>query len=256
MFERSQIQRVRVTELLLLMKMKVWVLLFVLSSVLFVSADLLHESTRIIGCSDHDGEDMYTLDDEEAWYADFINHRGVDSLPDFVSHPSFDGLYDLAVSQQELCKYNLEKMRQGMKDIPTELDAPSSLIIYTTLNVELGVQNTLICHATGFYPAPVNVTWTKNEHQVTEGTTITVPFPNKDGSFRQTSRLDFIPQQGDIYSCTVEHVALTQPMTRIYDVESAEPSVGPSVFCGLGLAIGLLGVAAGTFFLIKGNECS
>ncbi|CAI5657836.1 H-2 class II histocompatibility antigen, A-U alpha chain-like [Oreochromis aureus] len=238
------------------MKMKVWVLLFILSSVLFVSADLLHESTRIIACSDHDGEDMYTLDDEETWYADFINHRGVDCLPDFVSHPSFEGLYDLAVSQQELCKYNLEKMRQGMKDIPTELDAPSSLIIYTTLNVELGVQNTLICHVTGFYPAPINVTWTKNEHQVTEGTTITVPFPNKDGSFRQTSRLDFIPQQGDIYSCTVEHVALTQPMTRIYDVESAEPSVGPSVFCGVGLAIGLLGVAAGTFFLIKGNECS
>ncbi|TKS80466.1 hypothetical protein D9C73_014566 [Collichthys lucidus] len=40
------------------------------------------------------------------------------------------------------------------------------------------------------------------------------------------------------------------------DVEVKQPGVGPAVFCGLGLTVGLLGVAAGTFFLIKGNECS
>lgn len=38
-------------------------------------------------------------------------------------------------------------------------------------------------------------------------------------------------------------------------VEVKQPGVGPAVFCGLGLTFGLLGVAAGTFFLIKGNEC-
>lgn len=40
------------------------------------------------------------------------------------------------------------------------------------------------------------------------------------------------------------------------DVQVSQPSVGPAVFCGVGLTVGLLGVAAGTFFLIKGNECS
>lgn len=39
------------------------------------------------------------------------------------------------------------------------------------------------------------------------------------------------------------------------EVEVEQPSVGPAVFCGFGLTIGLLGVAVGTFFLIKGNEC-
>ena len=28
---------------------------------------------------------------------------------------------------------------------------------------------------------------------------------------------------------------------------------GPAVFCGLGLTFGLLGVAAGTFFFVKGR---
>uniref|UniRef100_A0A3P9DQQ9 Ig-like domain-containing protein n=1 Tax=Maylandia zebra TaxID=106582 RepID=A0A3P9DQQ9_9CICH len=78
----------------------------------------------------------------------------------------------------------------------------------TCMYVELGVQNTLICHVTGFYPAPVNITWNKNEQKVTEGTSTSVPFPNKDGSFKQTSRLEFIPKQGDVYSCTVEHSVL------------------------------------------------
>uniref|UniRef100_A0A3Q1EJR1 Ig-like domain-containing protein n=1 Tax=Acanthochromis polyacanthus TaxID=80966 RepID=A0A3Q1EJR1_9TELE len=85
------------------------------------------------------------------------------------------------------------------------LDPPSSLIIYTRNDVELGEKNILICHVSGFYPAPVKVSWTKNGEKVTEGTSINIPFPNKDGSFNQISRLEFIPQQGDIYSCSVEH---------------------------------------------------
>ncbi|XP_045897498.1 HLA class II histocompatibility antigen, DQ alpha 2 chain-like, partial [Micropterus dolomieu] len=106
------------------------------------------------------------------------------------------------------------------------------------------------------YPAPVKIYWTKNGENVTEGTSINVPFPNTDGSFSQISRLEFIPQQGEIYSCKVQHLALERPLIRIWNVETTPPSVGPAVFCGLGLTVGLLGVAAGTFFLIKGNECS
>ncbi|XP_042257876.1 RLA class II histocompatibility antigen, DP alpha-1 chain-like [Thunnus maccoyii] len=233
--------------------MKVWELLLILSC---VSADILHEDLFINGCSDSDGEEMYGMEGNEKWYADFKNQRGVDALPDFAGHPSFPGHYENAVTNQQICKSNLEKTRNAVKDISPELDPPSSPIIYKRDNVELGVQNTLICHVTGFFPAPVKVYWTKNGDNVTEGTSINVPFPNKDGSFSQISRLEFIPQQGDIYSCRVTHPALTQPLTRFWDVEVKQPGVGPAVFCGLGLTVGLLGVAAGTFFLIKGNECS
>ncbi|XP_035987036.1 mamu class II histocompatibility antigen, DR alpha chain-like [Fundulus heteroclitus] len=238
--------------------MKMRLLLF-LCGVLRVSADVLHEDIRIVGCSDSDGEEMYALDGEEIWVADFKQGKGVEPQPPFIDHMSYgEGIYGSAVAQQQICRGNLKADLHNYKNPPLQRDPPSTPMIYTRDDVELGEKNILVCHVSGFYPAPVNVSWTKNGQKVTEGTSINVPFPNKDSTFTQISRLDFIPQLGDIYSCSVDHPALQKPLTRIWDVElnSPQPSVGPDVFCGLGLTIGLLGVAVGTFFLIKGNECS
>nr|AYN72130.1 MHC class II antigen alpha chain [Oreochromis niloticus] len=240
--------------------MKMKELLLFLSCVLSVSADVLHEDIRIGGCSDSDGEDMLGLDGEEIAYADFNKQKEIYPQPPFIDPVTYmEGAYENAVANQQVCRGNLQNSRKGMKDFPLERDAPSGVMIYTRDEVEFGEKNTLICHVTGFYPAPVNVSWTKNEQKVTEGSSINVPYLNKDGTFTQISRLDFTPQLGDIYSCAVQHLALTQPLTKIYDVQASaqsDPGVGPSAFCGVGLTVGLLGVAAGTFFLIKGNECS
>uniref|UniRef100_A0A3Q0R3N0 Ig-like domain-containing protein n=1 Tax=Amphilophus citrinellus TaxID=61819 RepID=A0A3Q0R3N0_AMPCI len=213
----------------------------------------------IMGCSDSDGEDLYGLEGEEVAYADFNKQTEVYPQPPFIDPITYrEGTYENAVANQQICKQNLKVDLQAYKNPPLQRDAPSGVMIYPRDEVEPGVQNTLICHVTGFYPAPVKVSWTKNGEKVTEGTSINIPYPNKDGTFTQISRLDFIPQLGDIYSCSVQHPALTKPTTKIYDVEASQsaPGVGPAVFCGVGLTVGLLGVAAGTFFLIKGNECS
>nr|AAF65677.1 MHC class II alpha subunit [Aulonocara hansbaenschi] len=235
-------------------------LLLFLSCVLCVSADVLHEDIAVDACSASDGEKMFGLDGEEKAYADFNKQEMIYPQPPFVINPFHyrEGTYEAAVANQQVCKQNLKIRRDAMKDIPLEHDAPSGVTIYTRDEVEFGEKNTLICHVTGFYPAPVNVSWTKNEQKIT-GSSINIPYPNKDGTFTQISRLQFTPQLGDIYSCAVQHLALTEPETRLYDVEASgqsDPGVGPAAFCGVGLTVGLLGVAAGTFFLIKGNECS
>uniref|UniRef100_A0A3Q4GFJ5 Ig-like domain-containing protein n=1 Tax=Neolamprologus brichardi TaxID=32507 RepID=A0A3Q4GFJ5_NEOBR len=244
--------------------MKVWVLLLILSSVLCVSADGLYEMNSVSGCSDTDGEDVLILDNEVVWYADFNKHTGVDSLPAFADHPRCPlGMYEEAVANQQICRQNLKMARTAMKDFPKELDAPYSVTIYTTVNVEIGVQNTLICHVTGFYPAPVNVTWRKNTKKVVEGTSMTVPLSNKDGSFSQTSKLDFVPKGGDVYACNVEHVALTQPFTKFYGSRlslsiqmwsALNPFWDLQYFCGVGLTVGVLGVAAGIYLFIRGRK--
>ncbi|XP_045064242.1 HLA class II histocompatibility antigen, DP alpha 1 chain-like [Coregonus clupeaformis] len=79
----------------------------------------------------------------------------------------------------------------------------------------------------------------------------------KDGTFHQFSTLSFTPQKGDFYACTVAHTALKDPKTRFWGVsEVSVSSADPAVFFGVGLALGLLGVATGTFLIIKGNQCN
>uniref|UniRef100_A0A667Z072 Ig-like domain-containing protein n=1 Tax=Myripristis murdjan TaxID=586833 RepID=A0A667Z072_9TELE len=233
--------------------------LLILSWLLCVRAEGQHSFSPgivIRGCSSSDEEFMIGADAEEGGYVDFKNHRGVITLPKFADPLTFPGFYELAVAQLEICKYDLANFDRDYKNPPVKLDVPHSTI-YTKDEVQLDVENHLICHVSGFFPAPVSVYWTRNEQNVTEGTSINTPYPSKDGTFTQISTLKFTPQQGDIYSCTVQHPALEQPLTRQIEAKAnLLPGIGPAVFCGLGLTVGLLGVATGTFFLIKGNECS
>ncbi|KAG7469599.1 hypothetical protein MATL_G00130610 [Megalops atlanticus] len=119
-----------------------------------------------------------------------------------------------------------------------------------------GERNTLICLVNNFYPPPVKVMWTKNNVEVKEGVTLSRYYPNSDFTFHQISTLSFIPEDGDLYTCSVEHKGLSQPQTKIWEPEfQTESDVAETAFCGIGLTLGLLGVGVGTFFLIKGNNC-
>uniref|UniRef100_A0A8C1ZQD5 Ig-like domain-containing protein n=1 Tax=Cyprinus carpio TaxID=7962 RepID=A0A8C1ZQD5_CYPCA len=209
----------------------------------------------IHGCSETDGEDMHELDEEEMWHADFNQKRGVVTLPDFANPLEFPQFYETSVIEMTGCKSDVAFLTKVFKTILTDLCTP--YIHLSKHDVELGVQNTLICHVTGFYPPSLSISWTVNNANVTEGISLSQYRPRADGTFNIFSTLKFTPAEGDIYSCTVNHIALQgQPQTKILDIDVALPSVGPAVFCGVGLTLGLLGVAAGTFLLIKGNNCN
>ncbi|XP_072225676.1 H-2 class II histocompatibility antigen, A-U alpha chain-like [Leuresthes tenuis] len=132
---------------------------------------------------------------------------------------------------------------------------PPETVIYPRGEVIKGENNTLICFINHFFPPVINIKWTKNEKEVAVEDPFIRTISNPDGTFHVFSYLNFVPKEGDIYSCTVEHETLKEPKTRIWEVEKDEVTTnnGPAVFCGLGLTFGLLGVAAGTFFFVKGR---
>uniref|UniRef100_A0A9J8DGC4 Ig-like domain-containing protein n=3 Tax=Cyprinus carpio TaxID=7962 RepID=A0A9J8DGC4_CYPCA len=174
-----------------------------------------HEFWLIEAYGDSDQED-----DEHVAHVDFKEQKEIITLPDFAGQIELPSLYEDAKKGVSICR--------------TFFD----ISIYPKSDPQLNVKNTLICHVTRFFPPPVRVLWTKN---------------NVNGTLNLFSQLSFIPEEGDIYSCSVEHKALQQPQTRVWDVEITEPSTGPSVFCGVALALGLLGLATGAVFIAKRN---
>ncbi|XP_056320285.1 H-2 class II histocompatibility antigen, A-U alpha chain [Danio aesculapii] len=204
---------------------------------------------------------VFNVDTEEAAYFDIEEGKLVITLPDivytFLDANSDYFLNDLNLDDvgiTALCTEIYHKTLSFDASQETEPLEPPWTSLYPRNDVKLNVNNTLICHVTGFFPPPVRVLWTKNNVNVTDGSTISRYYPNKDATMNVFSRLSVIPEEGDIYSCSVEHKALQQPQTRTWDVEVKQPSIGPSVFCGVGLALGLLGFATGVIFIAKGKK--
>ncbi|XP_060787138.1 H-2 class II histocompatibility antigen, A-U alpha chain-like isoform X1 [Neoarius graeffei] len=235
--------------------MKLFLIFFTLMCVRDTESQFKHHRLLIIECSEKNKEFMWGADGDEEFYADFEKKKGVIMLPPFADPIGFPGQYEFAEANLPICQQNLQVSNKAFKDRPVPQDAPQSSI-YPKQKMQLGSENMLICHSARFFPPPVTVRWTKNSVDVTEQSTLSRYYPNKDKTYNQFSHLPFTPQEGDVYTCTVEHEALETPDTKTWEVDVELPSVGPSVVCGVGLAVGLLGVATGTFFLVKGNRCN
>ncbi|XP_051758589.1 H-2 class II histocompatibility antigen, A-U alpha chain [Ctenopharyngodon idella] len=221
--------------------------------VVYINTQSYHEFGLIEACGDSDQEDFIVkFDDEQVAHVNFDEQKAIITLPDFAGQIEVPPLYEDAKKAVSICRIVEGVLKEAYANSSVPLESPWSSI-YPKSDAQLNVKNTLICHVTGFFPPPVKVSWTKNNVNVTDESTVSRYYPNKDGTLNVFSRLSFIPEDGDIYSCSVEHKALQQPQTRTWDVEIKEPSIGPSVFCGVGLALGLLGLATGVFFIAKRN---
>ncbi|XP_008297763.1 H-2 class II histocompatibility antigen, A-U alpha chain-like [Stegastes partitus] len=240
--------------------MKLSAILILLLHSIGAAAQFTHEIAYVVGCFEDDTtEAQYEFDGEEILYVDFSREDLVYTVPQyFVPDPIEEfgdlNLYKNAREAKRACAGILTYLKLSMH--PEEEKDPPESVLYPAEEVVLGVENSLVCFVNHFYPPSINVTWTKNNHPVTEGVSLSRYYPNSNQTFHQFSTLTFTPSEGDIYSCTVEHSALETPKTRFWDVELPKhhQSVVADVCCGVGLSLGLLGVAGGTFLFVKGQH--
>nr|QER90620.1 MHC class II alpha antigen [Acipenser dabryanus] len=202
-------------------------------------------------------EDDYELDDDELFHIDFDKKEAIQRLPDFAKYWSPpEGAPARAETDRQVCTHNVAGFAR-CHEYPPEEQVPPRAAVYPENQLELGKPNTLICFITGFHPAAIKVTWTKNTLPVTEGVSLTQYYSNKDFTLQMFSYLSFTPELGDVYSCQVQHSALSETLTTFWEPDvQTDSDVGETAYCAVGLTLGLLGVAVGTFFLIKGNKCN
>ncbi|KAJ8290143.1 hypothetical protein GJAV_G00009190 [Gymnothorax javanicus] len=180
-----------------------------------------HVDINVIGChtNDTDTEDELQLDGEEIFYVDFQKKDLVYTIPEYFGKWRFPTWVPTAIANQQTCLHNVLTSAEGEKFPPEKIDPPHSSI-YSLEEVEMGKGNTLICFVTGFLPPPVKVKWTKNNVQVKDGVTLSRYYPNNDFTYQQFSTLSIIPEEGDVYSCSVEHKGLQKPDTKFWEPEA------------------------------------
>ncbi|XP_029360206.1 H-2 class II histocompatibility antigen, A-Q alpha chain-like [Echeneis naucrates] len=238
--------------------MKCSTIIILILNTFCVFSEIAHEVVRIVGCLENGTTEVqFTYDAAEFLYVDFERHEVVYSVPPFFQlDPSemVDGLhvYKDALKGKKLCSGLVAFFKVEEKNPAEVSDAPES-VIYPADEVQEGVENTLICFVYDFYPPFIEVSWTKNGHPVSEGVTLSRYYPNSDQTFYQLSTLTFTPREGDIYSCTVEHMSLDKPKTKFWEPEFNHQSLGPDIFGGVGLTMGFVGIAAGTYLIAKGR---
>ncbi|XP_053336807.1 BOLA class I histocompatibility antigen, alpha chain BL3-7-like [Clarias gariepinus] len=74
----------------------------------------------------------------------------------------------------------------------------------------------VVCHATGFFPKPLNITWQKDGEDMHEDVELRETLPNQDGSLQKRSILKVPAEelQKHNYTCVVQHSSLEKELVR------------------------------------------
>ncbi|XP_061477417.1 HLA class II histocompatibility antigen, DR alpha chain-like [Rhineura floridana] len=197
------------------------------------------------------GEFLLEFNDEEILHVDWAQKQNVWRLPDFQRFTDFE--VQGALANIAVMKNNMQVLIQRSNRTRAQNVAPSTTV-YPEDPVELGDPNVLICFVDRFSPPVLNITWLKNNEVVSQGVEETDFYPSVDNTFRKFSYLPFIPEQGDFYVCQVEHWGLPEGRTeKIWHSKAPSPipETMENVLCALGLAVGILGIIAGTILFFK-----
>ncbi|XP_053084821.1 BOLA class I histocompatibility antigen, alpha chain BL3-7 isoform X2 [Pangasianodon hypophthalmus] len=95
----------------------------------------------------------------------------------------------------------------------------------------------VVCHATGFFPKAVMISWQKDGEDVYEDVELRETLPNQDGSFQKRSILTVPAEelQKHTYTCVIQHSSLEKELVlpvRVPDRESgllSEPLVSSTL---------------------------
>nr|ARO85817.1 MHC class I antigen [Ctenopharyngodon idella] len=106
------------------------------------------------------------------------------------------------------------------------------------------------CHATGFYPSGVTITWIKNGQEHHEDVELGELVPNEDGTFQKSSTLRVTPEEWkkNKYSCVVEHQGETKEEKEIRT--NGEDSISIGIIVGALAAVVLLIVIGAAGYVV------
>nr|XP_012317151.1 HLA class II histocompatibility antigen, DP beta 1 chain-like isoform X2 [Aotus nancymaae] len=127
-----------------------------------------------------------------------------------------DSLEEIRASVDTVCRYNYELDEA----VTLQRRVQPKVNVSPSKKGSLQHHNLLVCHVTDFYPGSIQVRWFLNGQEETAGIVSTNLIRNGDWTFQILVMLEMTPQQGDVYTCQVEHPSLDSPVTVEWKAQS------------------------------------
>ncbi|KAG9467150.1 hypothetical protein GDO78_015512 [Eleutherodactylus coqui] len=201
-------------------------------------------------------EFAFQFDDDEIFNVDFEKKLTRWRLPQFGQLASFEAAGAL---QNKAVDYQNLQVDMKRTNFTAAKPVTPTIYTYTEEPVVLNEPNTVICLVKNIFPPVIKMSWLKNNQPVTDGMAETDFYISSDFSYYKFTYLATMPAKGDVYTCAVEHSGLPGGSTNKPwrpEVPSHIPETSENVVCGLGLAVGIIGIIVGICLIVKGLKNS
>ncbi|XP_038226911.1 class II histocompatibility antigen, M alpha chain [Dermochelys coriacea] len=218
-----------------------------------------HVLSRVLFCQpDRPSQGLAdTFDGDQLFSFDFPGARWEPRLPDFQPWVGAQESTEQIRNNSRLCQHLLLALTNMTEGLLPEAKGTPMANVFTARPLELGKPNTLICQVGNLFPASVTVSWQRLGKPVSQGINTTRYYPTEDLGFLLFSYLEFTPQEGDVYTCTI-----TRPRDRFTTVaywvpQNPIPSeLLENVLCGVAIALGIFFLVTGIVLLLKSRRPS
>nr|XP_015195143.1 PREDICTED: HLA class II histocompatibility antigen, DR beta 4 chain-like isoform X1 [Lepisosteus oculatus] len=155
-----------------------------------------------------------------------------------------DYIARLSADKDRFCKYNVQLMASGMQDRKIKPEVK----IYPAKTASQGHTHMLVCHAHGFYPRQIAVSWLRNGQPVSSDLTSMSFASDGDWTYQTLLYLEFTPQGGETFECAVDHVALDGTLKLRWDPAAREAKRNKVIMGASGLVLGLVFAVIGVVY--------
>ncbi|XP_036416368.1 H-2 class I histocompatibility antigen, Q9 alpha chain-like [Colossoma macropomum] len=193
----------------------------------------------------YDGEDFLSLDlNTETWTAANVKAVITKQRWETTSDAQERKKYLETVCIEDLKKY----VGYGRSTLERKVSPEVSLF-------QKDSSSPVVCHATGFFPKAVMISWQKNGEDLHEDVELRETLPNQDGTFQKRSVLSVSPEELNKhdYTCTIQHSSLEKE-TVLKVSECRVMSGGGSVGIIIGAVVVLVLIGCAGLFIWKKQQ--
>ncbi|XP_058231723.1 BOLA class I histocompatibility antigen, alpha chain BL3-7-like [Hemibagrus wyckioides] len=185
---------------------------------LFNQTTGVHTGQRMYGCELDNGTvrgyDQFGYDGEDAISLDLKTLTWTAAKPQALTIKNKldpDGILTITVKDflENTCTEWLKMFVSYGRETLERKDPPTASVFQ-----KHSPSPEVVCHATGFFPKAVNITWRKDGEDVNEDVELRETLPNQDGSFQKKSILKVPAEdlQKHTYTCVIQHSSLKEEL--------------------------------------------